>query len=228
MKASLFVATLLAASLSCVAAEENWEPFFEGYTHDDFYFAFEEEDVDPEEVFIFKDDSGLLIKGADHPNGYIQTLDEYENYELKLEFRWPDEPGNSGIQLHSTSYTSFSIWPECIEVQLEHENVGDFWLMNHKIEVEEESQIPEKATERNRRTKLEDDLEKKPGEWNEMLITAKKDTIKVMLNGELVNKGTDASVSSGFITIQAEGADIEFRNVAIRLIEDDELEEDDQ
>ncbi|EDY81750.1 conserved domain protein [Verrucomicrobiia bacterium DG1235] len=218
---------ILGFAANLPAQGDTWTNLFKDALHEDFYFDFLEE-AEPEDVFEFKDDGILLIKGKDQPEGYIQTLDEYSNYEIELEWRWPDEPGNSGIQIHSTSDTSFSIWPECIEIQIESENIGDFWLKNTDIEVAEE-QMPNKAADRNRRLKLkrekkfgEDwkkELENKAGQWNQMRIIAEEDTIKVYLNSELVNEGTSVSRTSGYITFQAEESNIEFRNVRIRELD---------
>lgn len=206
-------------------AQSEWESPFDGASHLDFYFDFEEE-ADPEEVFEFGSGNILKINGKDQPNGYIQTLDEYENYEIEFDWHWPDEPGNSGILIHSNSDPAWSIWPESIEIQLQYENVGDFWLLNSKLEVEEE-QMPIKSKDRDRRLRLKveklyDKLEDKPERWNSMHIVAKDDTIKVFINDELVNEGKNASRTSGYITIQAEGADLEIRNFRIRELDSDE------
>ena len=40
-------------------------------------------------------------------------------------------------------------------------------------------------------------------------------TIKVWVNGDLVNNGIDATVDRGQIAIQAEGTEVEFRKVQI-------------
>ncbi len=223
-----FIPVLVLVALNTInaTAADTWTNLFKDTDHNEFYFDFLES-TEPEEVFEFKADGTLLIKGEDKPEGYIQTLDEYEDYEIKFEFRWPKEPGKSGIQIHSTSDTAHSIWPESIEIQLEPEHSGDFWLLNNKIEVEEE-QMPKKAAERNRRIRLtpkpaardygkpKKKLEKDPDEWNAMHIIAEGDNIKVYLNEKLVNEGKEASVTSGFITIQAEESDIEIRNFRLR------------
>jgi hypothetical protein len=55
--------------------------------------------------------------------------------------------------------------------------------------------------------------EKPVGEWNMMEVTCKSNTIEVVVNGVLQNKGTGISVTGGHICLQSEGKDIEFRNV---------------
>ncbi|MDQ8184391.1 DUF1080 domain-containing protein [Pelagicoccus sp. SDUM812002] len=224
---SYLILTLFLANSA--AAQDDWTYLFKDTDLNEFYFDFLEE-TEPEDVFEITADGTLVIKGEDQPEGYIQTLDEYEDYEIKFEYRWPDEPGKSGIQIHSTSDTAHSIWPESIEIQLEPDHSGDFWVLNNTIDVEEE-QMPDKAAERNRRIRLtpkpeprefgkpKKDLEKEPDEWNAMHIVTKGDTIKVYLNDKLVNEGKNASATSGFITIQAEESNIEIRNFRLRELE---------
>jgi hypothetical protein len=55
--------------------------------------------------------------------------------------------------------------------------------------------------------------EKAVGEWNTMEVTCKANTIEVYVNGILQNKATGISDSKGYICLQSEGKDIEFRNV---------------
>lgn len=223
----LSLITLLSIGVSLSSAEEAWTELLTEVELTEYYFDFEE-DAEPGDVFEIKADKSLLIKGKDQPEGYIQTLDEYEDYEIMFEYRWPDEPGKSGIIIHCSSDTSFSIWPEGVEIQLEPERSGDFWLLNTKMEVNED-QMPEKAAERNRRLRLKPSkkanslerekqkiIEKEPDEWNKMRIVAYQDTIKVYLNGRLANEGKDVSVTTGFISFQAEDSNLEIRSLKIR------------
>ena len=63
-----------------------------------------------------------------------------------------------------------------------------------------------------------DHVEKKVGEWNQYEITCKGDTIKLVINGQLVNEGTEAEMTKGKILLQSEGAEIYFRNVELKHI----------
>ena len=211
--------TLLTLATTCSAfSEEDWTNLFKDASHEDFYFTFIE-DTKPEDVFKFTDDGTLLVEGKGKPIGFIQTLDEYTSYEIQTDWRWPNEAGNGGIQLHCASYPHTSIWPESIEVRLTHKHTGDFWLRGMTIEVEQ-AQMPKKAAERNKRYRLLD-KEKKPGEWNELQILVTKKEIAVSLNGKRVNKGINPSSTSGYITIKSEDSDIEFRNFKIRKLNEE-------
>lgn len=56
-----------------------------------------------------------------------------------------------------------------------------------------------------------DDVERPDGEWNTMEVICAGDRITVYLNGILVNDMTEASLTSGKITIQTELAEIHIR-----------------
>jgi hypothetical protein len=60
---------------------------------------------------------------------------------------------------------------------------------------------------------LTDDSEKPLGEWNHIKITCQNDKITVWLNGDLVNDGYGATAQRGQIALQAEGAEVEFKNI---------------
>ncbi|WP_339382552.1 DUF1080 domain-containing protein [Pelagicoccus albus] len=225
---TLFLVGTFIFAVQAAQADSAGTYLFKGAEYGDFYFD-SLEGEEPDEVFEFETDGTLLIHGEGKSEAYIQTLDEYENYEVSFEYRWPGEPGKSGIQIHCTSDTSFSIWPECIEIQLEYENSGDFWLLNTELEVEEE-QMPLKAADRNRRHRLKIEEKRKYGEppikvelpadqWNRMRIIAKEDTVQVYLNDHLINEGKNASTNSGYITIQAEESDFVIKDFRIRELD---------
>lgn len=50
------------------------------------------------------------------------------------------------------------------------------------------------------------DIENPVGEWNRLEVICKGDTIRILLNGELVNEVTDCHPSSGYIGLQSEFA----------------------
>ena len=66
--------------------------------------------------------------------------------------------------------------------------------------------------------RMKDGVEKKLGEWNQYEITCKGDTIKLVINGQLVNEGTGAELKRGKILLQSEGAEIFFRNVELKSL----------
>lgn len=157
------------------------------------------------------------------PRGHLITNSNYSNYRLTAEYRFTGEPGNCGVLVHaSTPRFLYKMFPKSIEVQMEHGNAGDFWAIGEDITVDnmEERRGPKDTwgtTEgKNRRIiNLTDNSENELGEWNTMVIECINDTIKVWVNGDLVNYGYNASISNGQIALQAEGAQVEFRKLEL-------------
>ncbi len=179
-------------------------------------------DDNPQEInpFIVRD--GLLVSLGD-PRGHLLTDSVYDNYRLDVEYRFAGEPGNCGVLIHaSTPRALYDMFPQSIEVQMMHENAGDFWCIVEDIEVPnmETRRGPKEnwgITEgKERRIKnLTDGSENPLGEWNNMIIETRGDSLKVWVNGDLVNEGFNMTAQKGRIAIQAEGSEVEFRKVEL-------------
>ena len=48
-----------------------------------------------------------------------------------------------------------------------------------------------------------------------MAIECQRDEIKVWVNGDLVNHGMNCTVQKGQISLQAEGTEVEFKNLTL-------------
>jgi hypothetical protein len=170
-------------------------------------------DADPAKVFAVH--NGIIVcEGT--PFGYLITDKEYENYILKVQWRWGEKVHgkirNSGVFVHVVGPNK--IWPKAVEAQLMADHAGDFWLVdNFKLKVDPSRQDP-KVDRHFLRTK--DHVEKEIGQWNQYEITCKGDTIRLVINGQLVNEGTDAELTRGKILLQSEGAQIDFKDVLLK------------
>lgn len=181
-----------------------------------------EMDKNPEarNPFIVRD--GMLVSLGE-PNGHLITDSVYRNYRLEVEYRFAAEPGNCGVLVHaSTPRSLYNMFPKSLEVQMMHENAGDFWCIVEDITVAdmEKRRGPREEwgiTEGKKRRilNLTDGSEKPLGEWNKMIIECLADAIMVWVNGDLVNHGFDCTAQSGQIAIQAEGAEVEFRKIVL-------------
>jgi len=154
-------------------------------------------------------DGILICQGK--PVGYIRTVEEFENYKLAVEWRWPEgtERGNNGVLVHTSTPNALGPWPRSIEVQLAKDNAGDFWVIGTELEVPD----LEKRRQGRRHLNLTDNSEKPVGQWNRMEIECRGDEIMVWVNGDLVNHATKCNVRRGAVCLQSEGALIHFRKV---------------
>ncbi|MFW2384316.1 MAG: 3-keto-disaccharide hydrolase [Akkermansiaceae bacterium] len=172
--------------------------------------------------FIVRD--GRLVS-LGTPRGHLITDKSYENYRLEVEYRFVGKPGNCGVLVHSsTPRALYKMFPASIEVQMHHQNAGDFWCITENIEVPNmKERRPHKEGQKfggqngdaRRILNLTDDSEKPVGEWNKMKIECLGDEVKVWVNGDLVNHGTKCTVSKGQIALQAEGSEVEFKGLLL-------------
>jgi len=175
--------------------------------------------------FIVRD--GLLVS-LGTPGGHLITDEIYQNYRLDIEYRFAGTPGNCGALVHaSTPRALYGMFPKSLEVQMMHENAGDFWCIVEDIKVPDmESRRGPPAewgiTEGKKRRvlNLTDGSENPVGEWNAMTIECLGNEIKVWVNGDLVNHGTECTTDKGQIAVQAEGSEVEFRKLELSTISD--------
>ena len=160
------------------------------------------------------------------PPGHLITDSIFNNYRLEVEYRFAGKPGNCGVLVHaSTPRALYKMFPKSIEVQMMHENAGDFWCIVEDITVPdmEKRRGPKNEwgiTEGKERRilNLTDGSEKPVGEWNTMTIECLERDVKVWVNGDLVNHGSGATADRGQIALQAEGSEVEFRKVVLTPI----------
>lgn len=179
-----------------------------------------DDDKSVKSPFIIR--NGMLVSLGE-PGGHLITDAVYKNYRLQVEYRFAGVPGNCGVLLHaSTPRALYKMFPKAIESQMMTENAGDFWCIEENIEVPDmEKRRGPKAEwgvngdKKRRIVNLTDGSEKPVGQWNTMIIECVKSSIKVWVNGDLVNCGFNCTAQQGQIALQSEGSEVEFRKVEL-------------
>jgi hypothetical protein len=164
--------------------------------------------------------NGMLVS-LGKPNGHLITDSVYHDYRLRVEYRFPDKPGNCGVLVHaSTPRALYKMFPKSIEVQLMHQNAGDFWCIVEDITVPDMEKRRGAKSEwgitegkQRRIINLTDNSEKPLGQWNTLVVECKANSVKVWVNDDLVNEGFNCTASKGQIALQAEGSEVEFRKI---------------
>jgi len=173
--------------------------------------------------FIIRDS---LLVSLGTPGGHLITDSIFRDYRIEVQYRFAGVPGNCGVLVHaSTPRALYDMFPKSIEVQMMHENAGDFWC------IVEDISVPDMETRRGPKVEwgitegklrrilnLTDGSEKPVGEWNILVAECLDKGIKVWVNGVFVNQGFDCTASSGQIALQAEGSEVEFRKVELTPI----------
>ena len=218
---------LLFFAIGIVSCQPNDSSIslFNGMDLDGWHSDIPERDSNELAVDPFLVRKGLLVS-LGTPGGHLITDDSYRDYALDVEYRFAAEPGNCGVLVHaSTPRILYGMFPKSIEVQMMHENAGDFWCIGEDIKVEDmlSRRGPEEewgVTEGKKRRilNLTDGSENPAGEWNHMHIECLQDKIKVWVNGQFVNSGFECTANHGQIAVQAEGSEVEFRKIVLKPI----------
>ena len=127
----------------------------------------------------------------------------YSNYVLTLEFRYPEQAGNSGV-FHYIS-GEHKVWPACVEVQGLYQRLAQIFPLGG-------AEGPRSDGDEEARTRA-----RKPHtEWNHLEITSQDGVIGAKLNGVFIGQSGPYPVRQGPIGLQSEGAPVHFRNIEIR------------
>ena len=207
----LFIISMLALVVT-VSCKEKKEYLFNGEDLDNWIIYVADSAVNPEQFFFVNEG---MIETVGVPNGYLRTKKEYENYHLHVEWRYPEEPANSGVFVHTSGPDRN--FPAHFQGQLKHKNAGDFIVHG----VGESATIRDtvySSTEELKPLipKLHPSNEKEAGEWNSYDIICNGSTIELKVNGLLQNVASDCSLTRGNIGLQAEGSRIQFRNLWVK------------
>ena len=163
----------------------------------------------PAEVWSVQDG---VIACAGKPSGYLRTKQKYKNYILRGEWRFktegwtraPERWPNAGFFIHASEEVG-KVWPlSFVEVQGHYGEKGS--LFNGGIKGAKRGPI------------VKDQVAF--GEWDKYEITAKDGTVKVVLNGVLVNEGYGADPPEGYICLQSEGWPVFYRKIEIKVLPD--------
>jgi hypothetical protein len=221
----IFLFIGIIAITGCFRASAQSKNLFNGKDLSGWHADVPDMDKDPKLKSPFIVRNGLLVS-LGTPGGHLITDESYQNYRLEVQYRFAGKPGNCGILVHaSTPRALYSMFPKSIEVQLMHENAGDFWCIVEDIRVQdmEKRRGPKEEwgiTEGKQRRiiNLTDGSEKPLGEWNDIKIECVNNAVKVWVNGDLVNHGFDCTAQKGQIALQAEGSEVEFKKVLLTPI----------
>ena len=176
--------------------------------------------------------------------GMISNKD-YSKYELNLEYKWGEKkfaPRDNFVRDAGVLFHLFGdnvIWPNSVECQIQEGDTGDIWAINTQVTSKVNSTILNysptgelvtrggQGEPKFHRFHRGYDWEVPHGGWNKLEIFVNGDHAKYILNGQVVNEAIDMKrwdevsnqmvpLNSGKILLQAEGAELYYRNVFIK------------
>ena len=168
--------------------------------------------------------NGILVCSG-QPIGVMRSEKEYENFLLHIEWMHLEPGGNSGVFVWSSAQPDpQSRLPDGVEVQMleldwPNLHIKDgvmpplSYVHGELFGVGGVKTIPDNP--RGERSKSIENLCKPRGEWNTYDVVAVDGTIKLSVNGKMVNGISKSTKRKGYLCMESEGAKIHFRNIKI-------------
>jgi hypothetical protein len=226
--------------------EAGWVSLFNGQNFDGWYTFLSSTGKNKDPKGIFKIEKGMIhvfdipVTNEKQDFGYISTNQELSNCRIRAEFKFGEkrfaprleEKRDSGFLYYFVGPDK--VWPRCLESQIQETDVGDLWILDGptittKVEAAEYhmySTGPLLTKSRGRIIKSGDFEER--GNWNTVEVILEGNQITHLVNGRIVMKAWDLKqpdpqdatkmipLDRGRIALQAEGAEIWFRNVRMK------------
>ncbi|HUH47759.1 MAG TPA: DUF1080 domain-containing protein [Arenibacter sp.] len=177
--------------------------------------------TDPDTWRLEKDK--LICKGL--PIGVMRSEKQYENFILMVEWRHMEAGGNSGVFVWSDAIPGEKDrLPGGVEVQMleldwVNQNIRNgvkppiAYVHGELFGVGGVNTVPDNP--RGTRSKSIENRALGKGEWNSYKVICVDGTIKLSVNGKFVNGISKSSIKKGYLCLESEGAEIEFRNFKI-------------
>ncbi len=211
------VAVLFSATVSAQTPAPQWQSLFNGKDLSGWVNINTAPDT-------FKARDGLLINSG-KPTGVMCSARQFENFVLHIEWMHLEPGGNSGVFVWSDTATSEkNPLPNGVEVQMLE---LDWPKLHAKDGVEppvayvhgevwgvaKVRTIPDNP--RGERSMSIENRALGRGNWNVYDVVAVDGVIKLSVNGKFVNGVRGSTQKKGYLCLEAEGAEIHFRNIRI-------------
>ena len=235
----------LAAKTATKPTGSDWVSLFNGRNLDGWYTYLPSKGRNNDPQGVFKVENGMLHildipdRGQRQEFGYLATTRSYGDYHLRFEYRWgrkkfaprADAKRDSGVVYHVQGRDR--VWPKSVEYQILEGNTGDFWLIggttltttvaSPRADPKQYREGGASYTTRPRsyvrveRDRRRDSLTG----WNTGEIIVRGDETIHIVNGEVVNRGSNIRsggkpLTEGRILFQAEGAEVYYRNIELK------------
>jgi len=224
---------------SIAFAADGFSPLFNGSNLDGWYtwIASTGKNNDPEGYFKVEADGSLHVLDVPPTDqskafGYLATNAEYHDYHLRFQYRWGTKKfapratalRDSGLLYHVTG--ADTIWPTSVESQVQEGDTGDIFLLaGPSVETEVAPgtvmyQAGGTRTSSNSvitTSSVQDSLT----DWNTVEVIVRGNSSVHIVNGVVVNRAFNITLAgrpltSGRIALQAEGAEVSYRNIEIK------------
>jgi len=159
------------------------------------------------------------------PIGVVRSEKMYQNFIMHVEWRHMEKGGNSGIFVWCDAQPEeHNRLPSGVEVQMleldwvnQNQREGKkppiAYVHGELFGAGKVTTVPDNP--RGVRSKSIENRCLGVGEWNKYTVICVDGTIKLSVNGKFVNGIRESSKRKGYLCLESEGAQIEFRNLQI-------------
>ncbi len=198
-------------------------------------------------IHVFNDefpDEYNLGTGANDTHGLFYTKKQYSKYILKFEYKWGTRIANNfdrwqydaGVYYH---VIDDKVWPTGIEYQIRYDHTKD---RNHTGDLirpadtaydwfstedgktylhPDDGGIPEAKSHWLHHASPTENHNALNDEWNQCQIVVMGSEYAIhFLNGDVVNMATNLTPGAGIIGFQSETAEVYYRNIEIKVLEE--------
>ncbi len=160
-----------------------------------------------------------MIHCTGKPIGELRTVRMYQNFIMEVEWRHLKPRGNAGIFIWADDITAKGQpFHRGIEVQVlenAYGNTRSYTTHGDIFPIHGAKMTPTNGRGGSRSFPTENRSNPSP-KWNHYRITCIDGTIKLEVNGKLVNEGRNCSPRKGYICLESEGGIVDYRNLRIK------------
>ncbi|MBL8842661.1 MAG: DUF1080 domain-containing protein [Planctomycetes bacterium] len=166
------------------------------------------------------DAKGAMIHCTGKPTGLLRSARMYENFVCEFEWRHLAEPGNAGFFVWADPLPAQGgPFTRGIEVQVCNLGNGD-WFTSHGdlFPIWGATMTPDPRFRRSgdrSMPNLDAFHARKTGEWNHYRVTCVDGALTLEVNGKLVTAGSGCTPSKGYLCLESEGGEVDFRKFRI-------------
>lgn len=167
---------------------------------------------------------GMIVTTGE-PIGLMRTTRMYENFILELDWRHMKEGGNSGVFAWSDGLPAVGApFPRGIEVQILDPGYAkrpgaNEWFTTHGdiFPVRGATMTPVgRISKTGQRSFPSEDRTRPSPEWNHYRLVADRGELRLSVNGKEVTVGRDCVPRKGYLCLESEGSECQFRDLRIK------------
>ena len=210
----LLLIFLLATNAALAADKDDFVPLFNGKNLKGWVNA----NCAPE-TWSVRDG---MIHCTGHPTGAMRTARQYENFILEVDWRFLESGGNSGVFVWGTPISAPNVpFLRGIEVQVldngfNVKGKGEWYTTHGDVFPIHGATMKPFGRHNGDRSFPSEERSKSSPEWNHYRVVGTNGVIRLSVNGKEVSGGEECNYRKGYLALESEGAQVEFKNIRIK------------